>query len=226
MQSGFVGVIKPLNSKSVLGFYINYMNYGDFTETTEQGDVTGQFSGGDFLFAVSLAMKKNYQFSYAATAKLIYEKIQDYSASGIAFDIAVKYISDRGRIGGGLMLQNIGMQMSSLGNEKYDLPAAVRGGIFYTPRGLPMILTSDISFPFDNDPVFAIGGEYIEFKPFYIRLGWNSFGSNYRTADSEDSWAGLSFGAGFDYNKMQLSYAYSPSAELGDSHRITIVGEI
>lgn len=222
MQSGFIGYIKPLGKERSLGFYLNYLNYGDFTQTDETGTVLGEFGGSDILLAVSFAMRHNYSFSFGGSAKFIYEKIDQYAASGLAFDLGVKYDSDRRRFGAGLMIQNLGFQLSSLGEEKDKLPLAVRTGLFYKPKGLPVTFTTDLIFPNDNDLYFALGAEYMNLKPFYMRLGWNSFGSNYRTSISDDNWSGYSLGVGFDFKKMMISYAFSPAAELGDSHRITL----
>lgn len=226
MQSGFAGYISRFNQKIVYGLYLNYLNYGDFVNTDEGGNVLGEFGGGDLLFGLSLGYQINHRWSAGGSAKFIYEKVDEFSATGLAFDLGARYQTDRGRFGGGVMLQNIGFQMSSLGEEKDKLPFAARGGVFMKPKGLPLVITSDLILPVDNDLVFAIGGEYNKFDPLFIRLGWNSFGSNYRTGDSEDSWAGLALGFGFNYNKYQISYAFTPQAELGDSHRITLTGGI
>jgi len=224
MQSGFMGYINTLGVDKFYGFYANYLNYGDFTETNSIGETTGDFSGGDLVLAGSFAFKHGYYFSFGATAKFIYEKVQEYSATGLALDLGAKYTADRNRYSAGLVIQNLGFQLSALGEEKDKLPLTVRGGFAYNPKGLPMTLSSDLILPVDNDLVFAFGGEYNKFKPFYIRAGWNSFGSNYRTEDSNDNWAGLSLGVGFDIKKMQVSYAFTPAADLGESHRITLTG--
>ena len=226
MQSGFVGYIKRLSETKAFGFYFNYLNYGNFTQTDAAGNVLGEFGGSDLLVGISYSLKKNYNLGFGVSSKFIYEKIQDFSATAIAFDLAAKYNSDRNRWGSGLMIQNIGFQMSALGETKDKLPTRIKSGFFFNPKGLPLTLVSDLVIPFDNDIFFAIGGEYYELEPFFIRLGWNSFGSNYRTSDSEDSWAGIALGVGFNYRKMQISYAFTPEAELGESHRITLTGEI
>ncbi len=225
IQSGFGGVIKRLNPDNVLATYISYLNYGEFIETDTLGQETGEtFGGGDLLWAVSFARKINYNLSVGVTAKFIYEKLQDYSSTGMAFDMGARYAGNRERWTVGMAIQNLGTQFSALGDEKYDLPLTVRSGISYRPVGLPLILASDIIIPVDNKVSIAIGGEYHEFKPFYMRLGWNSFGSNYRTGDSDDSWAGFGVGVGFDYRRLHIAYAFTPAAEIGDSHRITLTG--
>lgn len=224
MQSGFVGLIKPLSYTKTVGAYISYLNYGEFTQTDEFGTSTGTFGGGSLVAAFTFAMRQGYYLNFGGTVKLIYEKVQDFSATGAAVDLAAKYTADRDRYSFGLMIQNLGTQLSSLGEEKDKLPLTVRAGVAVHPRGLPLTLASDLILPTDNDLIFAFGGEYLELRPVVIRAGWNSFGSNYRTAASDDSWAGLSFGAGFDFKNKQISYSFSPSADLGDSHRITLTG--
>lgn len=222
IQTGFIGFIKNSGKKGNLGFYLSYLNYGDFTKTDQSGNILGDFSGSDILFGVSYAYRYNYKYSIGMSGKLIYEKIEEFSASGIAIDIAAKYCSDRRRFNIGIMLQNIGFQFSSLGVDKHRLPMMIRSGVSYKPIGLPLSLSSDLVFPIDNDIYLALGGEYDNFKPFYIRLGWNSFGSNFQTLESSAGWEGISIGFGLDIDRMQISYAFTPAENLGDSHRITL----
>jgi len=226
MQSGFLGFIKPLSpDKWYLGLHISYLNYGKFIETDNTGNELGDFSGSDLVLAGSIAFKHGYAWKFGATSKLIYEKIHDFSATGVAFDVGAKYSSNREYYSAGIMVQNLGFQFSGLGDEKDKLPLTVRGGGSAKLKGLPLTLSSDIIMPIDNDIAFAIGGECSALKPLYIRAGWNTFGSNYQAANSSDKWAGLGIGVGFDFKeKMHLAYAFTPGAELGDSHRITLSG--
>lgn len=224
MQSGFAGYIHALDTSKTIGLYASYLNYGSFVQTDEFGTNTGEFSGGDVLLAFTFAIERGYHLGFGATAKFIYEKIQDFSATGAAVDIGAKYTGDRKRWSVGLVIQNLGAQLSALGEEKDRLPLSFRVGGSLTPRGLPLLLSSDVIIPTDNDPVLALGSEYFALKPFYIRLGWNTFGSNFRAGDSDDKLAGFSAGAGFDIKRLQISYAFSPSADLGESHRVTLTG--
>ncbi|RKX27363.1 MAG: hypothetical protein DRP47_06675 [Candidatus Zixiibacteriota bacterium] len=226
MQSGFLGYIRKYRENFSIGWWASYLNYGDFIRTDQSGANLGNFSGGDLLLAVSAASRKGPDFTYGATFKIIYESVEEYPAFGFAADDGIHYSSLRNRMCFGLVVKNLGMQLSSLGEDKDPLPLTFRTGISLRPKGLPVTLVGDIIVPTDNNVSFAFGGEYWELRPFYFRLGWNSFGSNYRTSDSEDSWAGLGVGVGFDVNQLQISYAFTPGAELGNTHRITITGGI
>jgi hypothetical protein len=222
LQSGFLGYVHRLSPKRSLAGFISYLNYGDFVETDLSGNETGTFGGGDLLLGCTYALQQSDRLSVGGSAKFIYEKIQNYSATGVAVDLGVKYITDRQRWGGGAMVQNLGAQLSSLGSTKNRLPITFRAGGFTRPRDLNLLLTADVIVPIDNSPAVAIGGEYVYLKPLYLRMGWNSFGANYRASDSNDKVAGLTFGVGFNHKQWQISYAFAPAADLGDTHRITL----
>ncbi len=228
MQSGFVGYIHPLNYRGdkSLSLYLQYLSYGDFVRTNSLGEEEGTFSGSDVLFGAGYAMMLNEDFKIGGTLKIIYEKIDAYSSHGFALDLGVRQSLDRGRTVIGLAAQNLGAQLSGFteSGEKDPLPLRFRGGVSTIPQGLPLLLAGDIVYPTDNDMYFCLGAEILEIKPLFIRLGWSSFGSNYKTNSGNDDWAGFSGGFGVEYRKMQISYAISPQADLGTSHRITFSG--
>ena len=224
IQSGFLGIMTPLNPDNSVALHFSYLDYGELIETDTLGRTLGSFGGGDLLVAGTFARRMTMNIKAGLTAKFIYQSLHDYSSTGFAFDVGAKYTDNRERFTAGLMIQNLGWQLSALDAQKYRLPLMFKSGVSYRPRGMPLLLASDLVIPVDNDPVIALGGEYHEFKPFYLRMGWNSFGTNYRAADSEDKWAGFAVGVGFDVKEIHVAYAYAPTAELGEYHRFTITG--
>jgi hypothetical protein len=226
LQSGFVGLTFKLSDKSALGTYVNYLNYGEFIETDTTGEILGTFGGFDMVWSFGFATRPSYNWMIGIMPKIIYEKVQQYTASGIAVDMGVKYASNRERFTAGFAIQNLGTQLDGLGSEKESLPLTFRGGVSGRPRGLPVVLSSDIILPTDNDLVIAVGGEYQNLRPVLIRMGWNSFGSNFRIDDSSDKTAGFSFGIGFEKKSLRIGYSFDAGADLGNSHRITMSGHL
>lgn len=226
MQSGFIGLIRKQDFDRSYALYASYLNLGDFVQTDRLGNITGEFGGTDFVFGATYAVTIKESYALGVSAKFIYESVQDFSSTGIAFDIGAHYRTFRGRFQAGLMVQNIGVQLSSLGSgDTESLPTTFRLGSALRLRGLPVQFTGDLILPVDNDIDFAIGGEYFELKPVFLRLGWNSFGSNFRANGSDDNLAGFSAGIGIDIKKRwHFAYSVSPGADLGDSHRITVTG--
>lgn len=235
MQSGFLGYVHPVGPDHRIAAQINYLSYGDFIRTDGNGEELGTFGGSDMLFAASYAMRVRQNLSLGVTLKYIYEKIDTYSASGIAGDIGAKFIIKRDlydnsiQAAAGIMIQNVGTQLSTFvdGSEKYDLPLTFRMGVSGYPKGLPLLLAGDIILPTDNDLYIALGAELLRLKPLFIRMGWTSFGLNYQTeAGAKDNLAGFSVGFGVEHKQMHISYTLSPQSDLGTSHRITITGGI
>lgn len=226
MQSGFLGYMHPLKNQQFLFAYINYLNYGEFTRADDAGVADGTFSGGDMLLALGYARPVGRQFSVGMAGKLIYEKIDVFSATAVAFDLGARYERDRGRTVFGIAIQNLGFQTGSFidGGDKDPLPLRFRAGAAHRPKGLPLLIALDGVLPRDNDIYASIGVEYLEIKPLFLRVGWSSFGENLKTDSSKDNLAGFSFGFGVDYKKINFAYALSPQAELGTSHRLTISG--
>jgi len=226
MQSGFMGYIHPLAEDKKVAVYVSYLNYGEFIRTDDNGVTDGTFGGSDILFAASYAMRAKPNMSIGGTIKIIYEKLDAYSATGFAIDLGAKYSFDYGRTNVGVMVQNLGSQLGSYveDGETNPLPLYIKAGGSQRLKGLPVLIAGDIVLPTDNDPYFALGTEWLNLKPLYLRLGWSSFGENYKTGAGNDDFAGFSIGFGVDYKKAQISYTISPEADLGTSHRVTFTG--
>lgn len=227
LQSGFAGYIKPVGEGRTVALHMTYLNYGEFIQTDRLGNIEGTFGGGDIMLAVTYAMQRSQQFVIGVTAKVIHESIQEYSATALAADLGMRYSTNRGRHAIGLQIQNLGTQIMAMGaGEKDGLPTVIRAGVSSRPRGLNSVVAADLILPMDNDVQFAVGLEYFDFKPLYLRMGWNGQASSLRSTLSDNGLTGMTFGVGLDYKSMQFSYAYSPAADLGDSHRVTLTGSI
>jgi len=226
MQSGFAGYIHPLGENKKLAIYLDYLSYGEFIRADADGNEEGTFGGSDLLLGFAYAMNLKDELQIGAALKIIYEKIDVYSSHGFAVDFGVRKSFNYGAGSFGLMIQNAGVQLSGFttDSEKDPLPLRFRAGGAMIPRGLPLRLAGDVVLPADNDAYFALGMEFLAVEPLFLRLGWTSFGSNYKTGMSGDDISGFTFGFGVKYSKMQLSYAISPQAEMGTSHRVTITG--
>lgn len=227
IQSGFLGYVHPYSEDLRLGGSISYFNYGSFTKTDDQGANLGTFGASDFALAVSLAKAINTQFSLGATGKFIYEKIEGYSSDALALDLGILYISrdNRTRIGG--VGQNIGVQLKGhTESHKDPLPTSIKLGISHNMRELPLTVAADAVKPFDNDIFFNLGGEFTALTPLSLRLGWSSFGKNFKTDSDKDNWAGFAAGFGVTWKVYRFDYAYSSYADLGGVHKISVSGEI
>ncbi len=229
IQSGFVGYIHPYSEKVVLGLSINYFNYGSMEQTDNYGKSLGTFGAADLSFAFSYAKKVSPRFNLGANVKFIVESegAQNHSSDALALDLGGFYQHKDERTRFGAVVNNLGFQLKGFSSSHKDpLPTVVKLGISHSMKEVPLLVTGDVSVPFDNDVYFSLGGELTYLKPLFLRVGWTSFGENYKTGLDKDKWAGVSFGFGINWKKYKFDYAFSSYGDLGGVHRVTIAGGI
>ena len=227
IQSGFLGYVHPYSEDTRLGISICYFNYGSFDKTDGDGNNLGTFGASDFALALSVAKTVRSQLNLGVTGKLIYEKLENFSSDALAFDVGVLYLLRDGRTRIGAAGQNIGVQLrGATESHKDPLPTSVKVGLSHRMRELPLTVAMDAAKPVDNDVFFSLGGEFTALKPLYLRLGWSSFGKNYKTDSDKDNLAGFAAGFGVTWKVYHFDYAFSSYADLGGVHKISVSGEI
>jgi hypothetical protein len=227
IQSGFLGYVHPYSDKTTLGVSLCYFNFGSIEKTDAAGMSLGTFGAADLAFAVSMARQIKSRFSFGVTGKIIYEKIDEYSSDALALDLGLLYLLGDNRTQVGAVGQNLGVQLSGhTESHKDPLPASVKLGISHQMRELPLTVAADAAKPLDNDIFFNVGCELTALEPLYLRLGWSSFGDNYKTNSDKDNWAGFAAGFGVTWKVYRFDYAYSSYADLGGAHKISVSGGI
>ncbi len=211
----------PPASEAAFALSLVYLNYGTIDETNASGDVIGDFGGSDLAFSLSYGRQLSEQLSLGGSGKLIYEKIDTYSSTGLAADLGLLYRFRDGRTRAGISASNLGAQLSGLTSDHKDpLPILLRAGVSHSLRGAPLTVSAEGVLPTDNNIYGSIGVEFHPKLPIALRAGYTSFGSNYKTGSSKDNSAGFSFGAGFMKSQVAVDYAFLPYADLGSLHRI------
>lgn len=224
VNSGYLGFLYPLGENQTAGAALNYFNYGNFVGLDSAGNSIGDFTPGDLAFQLSYARQFKGGFSLGISGKIIYEKLQDYSSSALAADLGILYNFKNGRGRAGLVVQNLGFQISSFWDApKEDLPALVKIGGSVHPVGLPMNVALDLGFPTDNDLFLSGGVEYLNLNPVFLRAGYSTFGKNFKAGleSGKDNLAGFSGGVGVIVQKFQVDYAFLPYSTLGSVHRFS-----
>jgi hypothetical protein len=246
MQGGYLSYVTSWGQRSSIGLAVDYLNYGTMTRADSLGRAQGEFGGGDLALSITFAyrwpsavdniiaagdpydeIQDEYMrwsgLSVGATAKLIYEKLEDYTSDALAVDLGVIYGLNDQRTRLGVSASNLGFQMKSFSSGHEDsMPAILRAGVGHRLKAAPIAIAADVVKPFDNDAYFAVGLNLTRFQPLEIRAGYSTVGQNYRTDSSMDNWAGLSFGLGLKLSRFVFEYAFIPYADLGNSHRIAV----
>lgn len=126
-SASYAYVLNPKNSLAV-GF--SAVNYGQFDEADETGNITGSFSGTDFALTVSYSYSIDSCYSVGVNLKPVYSHLERYSSFGLSADIGAQYTSFNRLFAVGVVLKNMGTMIKpySPGNREH-LPFEIMAGL-------------------------------------------------------------------------------------------------
>ncbi len=218
---------------------ITYINYGSFDGYDEQGNATNSFGGGEV--ALSFGHARNIAFTnfhIGGNIKFISSKLEQYTSSGVALDLAVMYVYEAWDLHVTAVGRNIGTQISPYETTIEKLPFEVILGVSQTLQNIPIrwhftlenMQRWNVAFANPNRDEIDLEGNGtaekitfidnafrhmifgIELFPesgFNLRLGYNFRRGEELRILEQRSFSGLSAGFSVKLNKLRLSYAYS-----------------
>ncbi len=213
MNYEFAGYAQPLSNGLAIGGSLVMLQSGDMEKRSDTREKLGTFSATDTCGTLALAKKVQENVSLGGSVKVISQKIDDGSATGVAVDLGALVKTGIAHLNVGIAVRNLGPQLKFI-TEGYDLPLTLAAGINYS---LPKInLSSDINY-YESKMTVGVGLEYQVINALALDLGYKAGKDN-----KLEGLSGLSAGLGFNINKINLSYAWVPYGELSDTHRISL----
>jgi len=234
----YVHNVEQLHGTVALG--VQYINYGSFDWTDENGDELGTFNAQDVSVSLIYARTFSRNLSMAATLKPVFSRLHEYGSFGLAMDMGMMYKSDNDRFRVGLVLRNVGGQIKRYDADEHDedLNTDMRIGIVYKPEHAPFrfnftlkdIFHWDLSTDRSNRISFGdnlmrhmlIGIEFVPVKSFFVGFGYNQRVRKENRDSSTGGTAGFSWGCGFRVAKIDISYARAKYHLAGSSNSITL----
>lgn len=189
-----------------------------FTPTAGYGyEHAGTFSVSDLLIALSYARFLDKGIYLGMNLKCVVETLDEYSAHSYMVDCGIVHKFDNYYIG--VALQNFGTDVKFYA-KRDPLPLILRVGAGYKISGFSV--GADVFQAMDSDMELRAGFEYKLFEFLFIRAGYRlrGFDRNYRLGYL----SGLTAGIGFKVMNYSLDVAFVPYGDLGDSYRISILG--
>ena len=251
VQSGFLAYSQPVGTDvAVVGLSVAYLTSSDIPKRDALNNDLGSYSFSDIAIALSAGARlmgepdtaevshrrrmrdRSLRIDGGITVRGIYEKLDQFSASGIGVDAGVLFHLPDRRSRVGLAVTNLGKQTSAYQDIKDGLPTTFRAGLMHQLREAPFTFVGDIELPKDNKLRFGVGGELKlggtkkREAPFALRGGFNSQGRDLKTTADDSGIAGFSFGAGFEWRRYTIDYSFTPGVGLGTLHRFTIGGSL
>jgi hypothetical protein len=142
INGGYVAFAKKIKSKHVLGFGLQYLDYGTFKNADEYGNINGTFGANDMSFNVSYAFPtKDSNTTLGVSLKNIYSNLYGYTSFATAIDIGGQYKFKKYNVTVAGLIQNIGYQWKGYTPQtKEKLPFQTQLGISKKLKHAPFIL--------------------------------------------------------------------------------------
>lgn len=147
IQYGRVAYARNTSQYGNFAAGIFYLNYGNFIEANEYGEIIGEFQAAEYTFNLSWGYRIDSVLAVGVNLKPIYSVFERYNSWGIASDAALLYLSPGQLTSAALLIRNLGTQFSSYYSpEKEALPFEIMAGVTQKIRHAPFRL----SFTFRN----------------------------------------------------------------------------
>ncbi len=234
INEGFASYAQELPEIGVVGFGVNYINYGTFNGADAQGNATGTFGAGDMAASVSVARPMEENLYYGVTGKFIYSSIADANSSALALDVGLMYlIPGDDPISLGISLSNVGTQLDPYVTTNESLPVELKVGGTIKPQHLPLRLslnfhklTEERDSFIERFNAFSVGGEFLLSKALRFRFGYNNEQRKELRMGTSAGLVGFSLGGGLVLKNLRLDYSYSSFGLIGNISRITVALDV
>jgi len=246
---GYVAYAQDFKNIGTFSFGIHNANYGDFTRTNEYNEILGTASAAEYAFILTYARQLSPYISMGLSIKPVYSKFDAYSSFGLATDFGFNYCRRDKNFSFGLVLRNLGSQISSYSETKENMPSDLQMGITKRLAHAPFrfsltaqnLLDWDLTYntsdesgsssSSDNTEAsfgdkfmrhMVIGVEFLPAKNFHIDLGYNHRRRKELGYEERMSTAGYSWGFGFRVYKFMFSYGSARYHLGGSSNHFSI----
>jgi len=250
LSYNFIAGSYSLGSLGTIGLSLTSSSIGDMPVTTVASpDGTGEvFNVSDVAFGLTYAIRLTDDFSIGFTPKFVYQRIWKMSASALAMDLGVRYITPFKGIVLGMSITNLGQKMrmtgqnavvlydadpassgnngripSELSTGEWALPLSFRVGIAYQPdlgEMSKVTLALDAMHPSDDYESMNVGAEYT-FDNFI------SFRGGYKSVFLKDTEESFTLGVGVQQHllgniTLRADYCYADFGRLKNAQKITL----
>lgn len=225
MGAAFVKVFSVRHTVALTG---QLFDYGSMDETDEYGTKLGTFSAKDIAFSALYSYTMGDNWVGGATGRFITSKYADYSSTALSVDLGLHYNNDEKGLSAGIVLKNIGAQLSSFHEDRkehlpFDLQIGVSQKMAHAPFRFSLTLkdltrwSTDYYFNPEGKSSFGrrltnhivFGVDFLPTDKIYIAAGYNFRRANELKAAGAAHGAGLSIGAGLQANKFKAGVTYA-----------------
>jgi opacity protein-like surface antigen len=246
----WLGAMINLDGANAVGLSVTQLDYGeDIVTTPESPEGTGErWSAQDFAVAVSYARNLTDRFSMGGSVKYVNQSIWDESASTVAFDLGLLFVTGFHDMRLGMSISNFGGDMTMSGRnldhtidldpgdagsnklnvaelktDPWPIPLFFRVGLamdLVRKESAVLTVECDALRPSDNVEVVNLGTEVTLLNLVCLRAG-------YKSLFQQDSEEGLTLGCGIKYDRpgsmgLTVDYSYQKFGRFGNINTFSI----
>lgn len=234
---GYASYAYSVDDVGNFGAGMHYVNYGTFDRTDELGNIEGTFKAAEY--ALNLFYSRSIldsALNLGVNLKPIFSSLEQYSSFGLAMDLGVSYYLESSLTSFGLVVKNIGAQITSYTANRESLPFEIQAGISQGLAHAPFRFSLtfqhlerwDLSYTsVDNDASFSsgdseqsgfdtfadnlmrhvvLGTEFLIGENFHVDLGYNYKRRKEMKVNARPGMVGFSAGFGFRVSKFHFSF--------------------
>jgi hypothetical protein len=248
---GYASYARSYNGIGNFALGMHYINYGDFREATELGELTGHFfHAAEYAFNMiwSNAYKR---LSYGANLKPVLSVFESYRSFGLAADLGLNYSSKDSLTHIALVARNLGGQITTYyqdGNREaipFNLQAGISTRLKYAPVIFSLTMQHltnwDLAWSasekeqtleswYERQESFAqqimrhavLGVEVLPSDNFVLRAGYNYQRRQELKFGERLSTVGFSMGFGLRIRRFRLDFATSRFHLAGSSNLFSL----
>lgn len=225
---GSAAFSRTLGERSVWAVTAQYVNYGDFKETTAENVELGTFSAKDMAFSGIYSYDLSDYWSGGITTKMIYSTYEKYSSFAVGVDLGLNYFNESSGISASIVARNLGGQIKTFDevreNLPFDLLVGVSRRLSHAPFRLSVTmhdLTDWESSPTTSDTEkkekfsktlmnhFIFGIDFLPSETTYVSLGYNCKRKSEMKVNESSGWSGMALGAGIQIKKLKVGASYA-----------------
>ena len=207
---------RNIKERASVGISGQFLDYGKMKETTQEGQVIGEFSAKDIALAGYFSYMLSDKIAGGITAKFITSYLGDYNSIAMGVDLGVNYYNgDRGW-SVSMVVKNLGGQLKAYEDHYDHMPIDVQVGVTKRFTHTPFRVSATLidlnhwNYRFINHAV--VGLDALLSDQIWIGAGYNFRRADemkINSGDGESShMAGLSFGAGLNMDRFKINLAY------------------
>ncbi|MEJ2635989.1 MAG: PorV/PorQ family protein [Calditrichia bacterium] len=214
-----LSILQPVSRRYTLSGAISFLHLPDLEgydidPVTQAPLKTGSFPVYDFVAQTGLSYRVSWNFSVGLQLKYLQERLDDVTASGMAFDLGILYKIPIDYLTVGAAIQNLGPNIK-YENYREKLPLTYRIGAAYQFPYNAVTLSLDWVKSINDQWTLNPGAEIILFNSLFLRGGYSV---------NHEAGPGYSAGVGFKFlERYMFNYVYSPMGIIGNTHKAEII---